>query len=1105
MESLNNDFRAPMKTTLHLTILFIIFFINSTNGQVFYENAFPNLNFNFPVEIQSSVDGSNRLYVIEQPGIIKVFQNNPTVASAAVSTFLDVSNKVSYSAGQEIGLLGMAFHPNFLSNGFVYVYYIDQPSTYRINIVRYKVSATDPNTIDTSTETIIGQFTKNQGDSNHNGGKIAFGPDGYLYVSIGDGGGGGDPQGNGQNLNTVFGSLLRIDVDVDGNNPVENNPEQPNGNYEIPADNPRVGQSGLDEIYAWGIRNTWKFSFDSNGTLWGADVGQNNFEEINLITKGGNYGWNKFEASTQPSYGSNTTLATTPDVKPIYSYDHNNGDVSITGGYVYRGSLNSSAVKNKYIYADYVSGRVWALEYNQTTGSTTNQLLFRTNGELVSSFGEDELGELYFSGYGSSVKIFKFTEEDTEPVTTPVNGVGEWKPIKSGVNGAVETLVEATNGTIYVGGNFSSAGGITVSNLALINSNGEWESFGAGSNGTIFSMAIAPNGNLYAAGDFTQIGTITANNIGFWNGSTWSSLGDGTNGPISTIAFDETGAVFAGGFFSEAGGIPVNNIAKWNATTWSPLMDATTGSIGTNNEIRSMAFDENNVLYVGGNFDTAGGNSAARIAQWNGTNWSALGPGTSGFVQAIAIKGNYIYAGGNFTISGSQTVNRITRFNKTSGIWEKLGSGLSGNVNSMVANDTYIYVGGTFETASNQGTLNLTMNNIARWSPLRGWEALGTNSDVGVDNRINSLLLTRDTSELLVGGNFSMAGLTSSNNVTLWSEPLCTNTTLVPEYQLNGEWESGSESITVDEGDRLILSLLPDTASFTLKSPNGTVVNGDYNLGTVTPEQTGDYIYTTNDGCTRNLEIIVRPTINGNVDSPPFSADQFNITSTGTSCIGTNNGIIRVESKTTDSFTANLSGPVKNELLVFSGLLTIDNLQTGTYTLCINSADYPNYENCSKIIITEPDPLAVQLQLNPATNRITLKMNTNGHTVTINGKSKYIMGSELELPLNDAVNAITVIPDQKCLGTFEKTVMIEDAVLLFPNPVGNTLSIALNSLTSTTLEITIFTEAGVLITSENRHVSHSVITLDTSALSSGIYFLRLKNENMDKSFKLIKS
>ena len=271
---------------------FLIFLISALGqAQVTYEDAFPGLSFEYPTEIVNPGDGTNRLFVLEQAGRIKVFQNNGNTAVA--DTFLDITSTVSFSSGQEIGLLGLAFHPDYASNGLFYVYHTRQSSVSGVNVeivlARYSVRADNPNQADPSSRLDILSFDKNQGQSNHNGGKIAFGPDGYLYVSIGDGGGGGDPNKNAQNLENVFGSILRIDVDLDGDNPVESNPDLPDGNYEIPADNPRVGQNGLDEQYAWGIRNTWKFSFDTPlGNMWGADVGQGDREEINLILKGGN-------------------------------------------------------------------------------------------------------------------------------------------------------------------------------------------------------------------------------------------------------------------------------------------------------------------------------------------------------------------------------------------------------------------------------------------------------------------------------------------------------------------------------------------------------------------------------------------------------------------------------------------------------------------------------------------------------------------------------------------------------------------------------------------------------------------------------------------------
>ncbi|WP_339654774.1 PQQ-dependent sugar dehydrogenase [uncultured Maribacter sp.] len=1177
--------------------LIFIFFYTRIFSQVSYQEAFPNLDFNFPVEIQSSNDGSNRLFVVEQPGRIKVFPNKSDVTLGELTTFLDISSIVSYSSGQEIGLLGLAFHPNYSVNGHVYVYYIDQPNNYRINIARYQVNSNNSNLLNPSSGVIIAQFIKNQSDSNHNGGKIEFGPDGYLYISVGDGGGGGDPQGNGQNLNTVFGSLLRIDVDIDGSNPIETNPDLPNGNYEIPSNNPRVGQSGLDELYAWGIRNTWKFSFDASGNLWGADVGQNIYEEINLITRGGNYGWNKFEANSEPSYGSGTTLMSTPDIKPIFFNDHSNGDNSITGGYVYHGSLSSSLLQNKYIYGDYVSGRVWALSYNPANSSTTNELLFKTNGEFISSFGEDEAGELYFSDYGSNVKLYKLTETIIEPVTTAVNGIGEWKPISTGTNGNVETIANSSNGITYVGGTFSTAGNLNVNNLASISTVNEWEVFSNGSNGSIYSIDIAPDGTIYASGEFTTIGGVSANNIAKWNGSSWSSLGVGTNGPVLKIKFSETGALFVGGVFSKAGGITVNNITKWENNTWSALVDNTTNISGTNNEIRSIGFDEDNNLYIGGNFDTAGGVSANRIARWNGANWSALGTGTSGFVQAIASIGDYLYMGGNFAIAGNKTVNRIARFNKNNESWESLGNGLSGNVNTITSNGTYIYVGGSFSTASDDGNVDKIVNNIARWSADNGWEALGTNTNVGVNIRVNSLTFTNNNTELLVGGNFSIAGNINANNVAIWSENFCEEDSIIPEYQINGVFESGNNTLTVNEGDELVISMLPNNVSFTLTLPNGSNVNGDYSFGSITAEQSGTYTIETNQGCIENLEISVQPSegadqdndgvfdendncantlsgesvdsngctisqldsdndgVNDSLDDCPnttngtlvdltgcpvqeidsdedgvndtidlcpntlkgitvdengcavriYPNNQFKITSVGTSCIGSNNGSIFIESITNENFLASITGATKNITLPFTDILTIKDLNIGDYDLCISSIDSPNYQTCSKIIITEPLPLSVQLDFNSLTNSITLKMNgAKEYTIEINGKSMQTENQLISLPLYDEVNNVRVSTSQSCQGEFEDTVILENSFLIYPNPVSESLSLDVKSLTSDTVEIAIFTEAGLLIHSETYLVKQSKIELNTSAFSSGIYFLRVKNDKVNKSFKLIK-
>lgn len=1116
-----------------LSFIFCLLFLLAHSQELSYKEAFPNISFNFPTEIQASVDGTDRMFVVEQPGFIKVFPNKEDVTTQELVTFLDISSNVAYSSGQEIGLLGLAFHPNYATNGYIFVYYIDQPSNYRINIARYTVDSSNPNLIDSSSRTIIAQYTKNQSDSNHNGGKIAFGPDGYLYISIGDGGGGGDPQGNGQNLNTVFGSMLRIDVDLDGNNPLETNPELPDGNYEIPSDNPRVGLSGLEEIYAWGIRNTWKFSFHPTGNLWGADVGQNSYEEINIITKGGNYGWNKFEANTEPSYGSETLLATSPDIKPIFFYDHNASDLSITGGYTYNGSLTSNSLKDKYIYGDYVSGRVWALEYNPLNGATSNELLFKTNGEFISSFGEDEAGELYFSDYGENAKIFKITETVTGPVTTPVNGTGEWKSLSSGTNGIVEAITTSTNDLSYIAGSFSSAGGINVSNLATLSTNEQWATLGVVVEGTISTTALAMDGTLYIAGDFTTVNGIEANNIAKWNGSSWSSLSSGTNGQVSTIDFNEDGVLFVGGVFTTAGGLNANNIAKWENENWSLLTDTSTNISGTNNEVRSIHIEDNGQVYVGGNFDTAGGIAANRIALWNGTNWSALGSGTSGFVQAIESIDNYLYVGGNFAIAGDKTVNRITRYDKNSSIWQAMGTGVSGNINAITHSGPYIYVGGTFDTASDNGSIDKVMNNIARWSEQSGWEALGTDTNVGVNTRVNTLQFIKNETQLLVGGNFDVAGNVNANNIAIWAEAFCTDENVIPEYFINGSWNSGSDNLTITEGEDITLSILPNNIPFSITLPGGDIVENDYLIENASQAQSGIYTFTTIEGCTRNFTLIIDSIdiddgdddgdgVLNSYDFCPntpsgemvdengciatsYPTNQFKITSTGTSCIGSENGSVLIESITTEEFSATITGEGVNSTIPFTETLSIKDLANGDYNLCISPINSSNYQTCYKIVITEPVSLSVFLDFNALTNEANINMSgAEEYTVQVNGKSFQTKESQITLPLIENINNISISTGQLCQGKYEETIYLGNTPIIYPNPVGNILSIDLKSLTIDKLEIAIFTEAGVLLHSSNLKVEQSIIEINTSILSSGIYFLRLKNGSFNKSFKLLK-
>lgn len=358
----------------------------NSNAQLKIEQAFPNLTFQQPVDIQNSGDGTNRLFVLEQRGIIWVFENQSNVSTKKV--FLDLTEKVA--SGGEMGLLGLAFHPNYKSNGFFFLdYTMNNPR--RTVISRFKVSA-DINVGDKTSEIVLMQIE--QPYSNHNGGQISFGPDGFLYISLGDGGSGGDPRNNAQNLASLLGKILRIDVDRNDSGK----------NYTIPNDNPFKGNTlgHKEEIYAYGLRNVWRFSFDLiTKNLWAADVGQNAWEEINLIKKGGNYGWRCYEGNhPYNTSGCNSTNY----IKPIWEYGHNSeGGYSITGGFVYRGK-NASEFTGKYIYGDFVSGSIWALEYSNN--NVKNSLLFK-GANVVSTFGVDEKQEIYFANY-SNGKIYKF-------------------------------------------------------------------------------------------------------------------------------------------------------------------------------------------------------------------------------------------------------------------------------------------------------------------------------------------------------------------------------------------------------------------------------------------------------------------------------------------------------------------------------------------------------------------------------------------------------------------------------------------------------------------------------------------------------------------------
>ncbi|MFZ0391143.1 MAG: PQQ-dependent sugar dehydrogenase [Calditrichia bacterium] len=376
----------------------IMMFVLQDNSPAQYslQNAFPNLSFSQPLELQHPGDGTDRLFVVEKTGRIQVFLNDSSTTHKQL--FLDISSRVN-SSGSEEGLLGLAFHPQYQSNGYFYVDYTAS-NPRRSVISRFTVSTANPDSADENSELVL--LEVNQPYSNHNGGKIAFGPDNYLYISLGDGGSAGDPDGNGQNPNTLLGSILRIDVD----NPAGSL------NYGIPPDNPFVNSTGgRDEVFAYGLRNPWRFSFDpATGMLWAGDVGQSQWEEVDIIQNGGNYGWNVMEGFH--CYGS-SSCDTTGLTLPVREYGHNSsGGISITGGYVYRGS-RVPQLQGKYVYGDYGSGRLWALTLQP--GQDTSNVLLLNSSLNISSFGIDEENELYLTAFNGNIYRFKSTATDIEP------------------------------------------------------------------------------------------------------------------------------------------------------------------------------------------------------------------------------------------------------------------------------------------------------------------------------------------------------------------------------------------------------------------------------------------------------------------------------------------------------------------------------------------------------------------------------------------------------------------------------------------------------------------------------------------------------------------
>lgn len=379
-----------------------------------YQRAFPNLSFNQPVALLQAPSDGNRWYLVEKGGKVLSFDNDD--AATTTTTFIDLSNIVD--ARSEGGLLGMAFHPDYAANNYVFLSYTTSINgKFQSRISRF-TAGTDRTVLMPDSELIL--LTLDQPYDNHDGGNIAFGPENshhYLYIGFGDGGSGGDPDGNGQNTHKLLGKMLRIDVDV-------SQQELAAGiNYKIPSDNPFVASqtcsdsTDCPEIYAWGFRNPWRWSFDQlSGDLWVGDVGQNAWEEVDRVDKGKNYGWRCYEGNHE--YDTTNCGPATDYVFPLAEYEHplvggTRESRSITGGYVYRGS-NIPELTGTYLYADYQTGEMWGLF--DPKGTATVKSLLQT-GLPISSFAQDHNGEVYFLGLFGPGAIYRIVPGGNKPAS----------------------------------------------------------------------------------------------------------------------------------------------------------------------------------------------------------------------------------------------------------------------------------------------------------------------------------------------------------------------------------------------------------------------------------------------------------------------------------------------------------------------------------------------------------------------------------------------------------------------------------------------------------------------------------------------------------------
>lgn len=469
------------------TLSFVLFLIFASTSAVVAQTPQFRLQQDFitglssPVLLTNAKDGTRRMFIVERGGVIRVVQpgsNTPTV-------FMNITTRVL--SGGERGLLGLTFHPDFETNGYFFVNYtrIGDGAT-----VVSRFSAINNNTVgDANTERIV--ITISQPFSNHNGGMIEFGPDGYLYIGMGDGGSANDPGNRAQNINELLGKFLRIIPDVSGNN---TNPA-----YTNPPDNPYVGVNGADEIYAIGVRNPWRWSFDRGGTkqLYAGDVGQGVWEEMSIITRGGNFGWRVYEGDQCTNLDPSLCVPGNYTM-PVFEYlNSGSSRCAITGGYVYRG-LQNALPKGSYLYGDYCTGEILLWHNNQ-------QIPMQDTTRFISSFGEDEDGELYVVGLDGTIdKVLgnktsaDFDGDFRSDVSVYRPSTGVWY-IQNSRNNAVDIFGFGLDGDIPTAKDFD---GDFIADIGVFRpSNGTWY-FIRSSDDTFGAVQFGALGDLPAGGDY---------------------------------------------------------------------------------------------------------------------------------------------------------------------------------------------------------------------------------------------------------------------------------------------------------------------------------------------------------------------------------------------------------------------------------------------------------------------------------------------------------------------------------------------------------------------------------------------------------------------------